>query len=194
MHDRDYSAELASSNTISNVTIPPPVPAFPPVIVKPSGPRAHELESLATQGPAGALHVRVLGDEIGAASGLKMAYAALTKGTMTLHTAVLLLARRMGLAAELQRELEESQAAAWQRMAVIPFLPADAGRWIGEMREIAASFRDVGVTSGFHEGAEAMFQLLAATPFASETRETLDRTRSVDDTIAALAELLDRDE
>ena len=134
------------------------------------------------------LWVRVIGDDIGRASGLKMVYAGLTKGTMTLHTAVLMAAQRLGLYPELTRELGESQQQAHARMGVIPFLPADAARWIGEMEEIAATFQQAGVTSAFHEGAAEIFRALADTPFAEETRETLDRSRTLEQTIRVLAE------
>ena len=42
------------------------------------------------------LDIRPLGDKVGKASAIKMCYAALTKGTMTLHTAVLLVAEGLG--------------------------------------------------------------------------------------------------
>ena len=74
-------------------------------------------------------------------------------------------------------------------MGVIPVLPADAGRWTGEMREIARTFRDAGLPGGFHEAAEAIFELMDATPYASETRETLDRSRTLEETIRTFAEL-----
>ena len=156
-----------------------------------SGPAAGDLEVL-QRPPSGdreeaELLVRVVGDEIGRASGLKMVYAGLTKGTMTLQTAVLMAAHRLGLYDELTRELGESQQPALARMGVIPFLPADAGRWIGEMEEIATTFAGVDVTPAFHEGAAEIFRALAATPFAQETRETLDRSRTLEDTIAVLA-------
>ena len=76
-------------------------------------------------------------------------------------------------------------------MAVIPFLPADAGRWIGEMQEIAATFAAAGVTPGFHEGAEAVFRLMNETPFAAETRETLDRSRTLEQVLRVFAEQAD---
>jgi len=156
-----------------------------------SGPHALELEALQEPPAEGRdepeVLVRVVGDRIGQASGLKMVYAGLTKGTMTLHAAVLVAAQRLGLYAELIRELGESQEQALARMGVIPFLPADAGRWIGEMEEISATFSEVGVTSGFHDGAAAIFRAMAATPFAEETRESLDRTRTLEDMIRVLA-------
>jgi len=131
---------------------------------------------------------------VGRASALKMCYAGLTKGTWTLHTAVLLAAEAEGLLQPLLEEFRDSQGQALALMeARIPRLPADSGRWIGEMEEIAKTFRDAGVTPGFHEGAAAVFRLLAATPFAAETRETIDADRSMADTVRAAAKLLGGD-
>ena len=53
-----------------------------------------------------------LGDEIGTASAMKMAYSALNKGTDALLAAVLLAAERLGVREPLMRELESSQAEA----------------------------------------------------------------------------------
>jgi 3-hydroxyisobutyrate dehydrogenase-like beta-hydroxyacid dehydrogenase len=158
-----------------------------------SGPRAKWLEGLAGRGERGGMAVIGLGEEIGRASAIKMAYAALTKGTMTLQTAVLVAAMRLGVFEELGREFEKSQPEAWARMRILPFLPADSGRWIGEMEQIAATFRDAGVPDGFHRGAAAIFRIMAATPFAAESRETLDRSRSLEDAIRVFAEHLPED-
>ncbi len=127
----------------------------------------------------------------GAASGLKMCYAGLTKGQWTLYTAVLLAAERLGLSDALKSEFEFSQQAALKDMQQrVPRLPADSQRWIGEMEEIAATFEDAGVPSGFHQGAAEIFKLLAKTPFASETRETIDASRTMEDSISVYAEHL----
>ena len=132
--------------------------------------------------------VRAMGAEVGRASGIKMCYAALTKGTFTLHTAVLVAAEVMGLTAELDRELRDSQQAVHARMAAtVPGLPADAARWIGEMVEIAATFADAGVTPKFHQGAAEIFRLLAETRFATETRENMDPNRGLEEVIPVYA-------
>jgi hypothetical protein len=119
-----------------------------------------------------------------------MTYAALTKGTMTLQAAVLVAAMRLGVFEELCREFEKSQPEARARMNVLPFLPADSERWIGEMEQIASTFFDAGVPDDFHRGAAKIFRVMAATPFAAESRETLDRTRSLEDAIRVFAEHL----
>ena len=162
------------------------------------GPGPRFYVSGADTGPMQALdgkgfQVKAVGSEAGRASALKMCYAGLTKGTWTLHAAVLLAAEGHGLTAELREEFEYSQAPALAAMeARTPRLPADSGRWIGEMEEIAKTFAEAGVPSGFHEGAAAIFRILAETPFASETRENFDAARTMEETIRVAAGLLDK--
>ena len=135
--------------------------------------------------------VKSLGEIVGRASGIKMCYAALTKGTSTLQVALLTAAESMGLTEELRQELAYSQAAALQSMeSTIPRLPPNAHRWVGEMEEIASTFAQVGVTSHFHLGAAAIYRLLEATSFANESPETIDPDRTLARTIeAAVAQL-----
>ncbi|MEM1200483.1 MAG: DUF1932 domain-containing protein [Pseudomonadota bacterium] len=133
--------------------------------------------------------VSAVGTEPGRASALKMSYAGLTKGTWTLHTAVLLAAQQLGVLPELLNEFRISQAATLKDMeGRISRLPADSGRWIGEMEEIASTFASAGVTPGFHEGAAEIFRLLSQTPFASETRETIDPNRTMEQALAVFGE------
>lgn len=133
-----------------------------------------------------------IGPNIGEASSLKMVYAGLTKGTWTLHTAVLMAAKRLGVLDPLLAEFERSQSATLKDMrGRTPFLPADSGRWVGEMEEIAATFASAGVSDGFHKGAASVFRVLAKTPFALETRQTLDRSRTLEQALDAYVQHLD---
>ncbi len=153
-----------------------------------SGADTKPMEALGESLGGKGFQVISLGAGAGRASALKMCYAGLTKGTWTLHTAVLLAAEAQGLSAELRDEFLYSQGQALAQMeARVPKLPADSERWIGEMEEIAKTFAGAGVTPGFHEGAAAVFRLLAETPFASETRETIDGERTLEDTIREAA-------
>ena len=152
-----------------------------------SGPDTSALEAL--DGPN--LRVRRLGDEVGQASAMKMVYAAVTKGTFTLHAAALTAARVHGLSGPFQAELAESlpaEFAAMRRMT--PRLPLDAARWVGEMHEIAGTFAAAGLPADFHRGAAQVFELLARTPIAAETRETVDPSRTLDDALEIYAETL----
>lgn len=122
-----------------------------------SGPHAAELAELP-------LDVRVLeGRAVGDASALKMCYAALTKGLTALATEQLLAAERLGLAAELQAELADSQPVlqAWTRRAVPNMFPK-AYRWIAEMEEIAATLAAAGLTPKMLEGAAEVFRAVEA--------------------------------
>ena len=124
--------------------------------------------------------VRVIGSEIGRASGLKMCSAALRKGTLALQTAVLIAAEAMGLGEEFEKEMLGSREALYREMeSGTRRLPSVAARYIGEMEEIAAAFSSVGVTPKFHQGAHEVYRLLAGTPYASETPDTIDDGRSL---------------
>ncbi len=152
-----------------------------------SGPDAELLLPLG--GPD--LNVVSLGPKIGRASALKMCYAALTKGTMTLDTAVLLAGTQLGVYDELMAELTGSQQPALKRMENrVPWLAADAERWTGEMEEIAATFGAAGLPVNFHLAAAEIFRLLATTPLAEETRESADRSRTLGETMRLFAETL----
>jgi 3-hydroxyisobutyrate dehydrogenase-like beta-hydroxyacid dehydrogenase len=125
-------------------------------------------------------------------SAIKMCYAGLTKGTWALYAVVLLAAERLGVRPMLMQEFRDSQSAEVKRMeARLPFVPADAGRWTGEMEEIAKCFRDAGVPGDFHEGAAEIYRILARTPYASETRETLDKSRTLEQSVPVFAAHID---
>ncbi|MDP6707881.1 MAG: DUF1932 domain-containing protein [Alphaproteobacteria bacterium] len=154
-----------------------------------SGPDTSALEALA--GPE--IMVKPVGAEVGRASGVKMCYAALTKGTFTLQTAVLIAAEALGLRDELTEEFRFSQKPALERMeSMVPRIPADSARWIGEMQEIQATFASAGVSPAFHQGAEWVFELLSRTPFAAETRESMDTSRDLDESVRVYAAHLGR--
>ncbi|MDA0997324.1 MAG: DUF1932 domain-containing protein [Proteobacteria bacterium] len=152
-----------------------------------SGPDTAPMRALDGKG----FEVIELGTEIGRASAMKMTFAAVTKGSWTLWTAILLSAHRLGLYDALIAEFAHSQETTLANMKDrVPFLPADAGRWVGEMQEIAKTFREAGVSGDFLDGAAWVFELLDQTPFASETRETMDRSRTLEDSIRVYAATL----
>jgi 3-hydroxyisobutyrate dehydrogenase-like beta-hydroxyacid dehydrogenase len=125
-----------------------------------SGPDCGPFEELASAG----LTVRVVGPEVGQASGLKMLYASSTKGTIALWTELLVAARALGLSDELQRVFEEGRSSIAGRVTgSIPGMPWRAGRWIGEMEEIAATFEGVGMTPRILLGAADMYRLVSET-------------------------------
>lgn len=167
---------------------PPPLSA-PPTRLYVSGPEAARLAVLEDD----RLTVRDLGPEPGRASAVKMCYAALTKGSWTLFAALSTAAHRLGVGETLDREFAESQAAVRERQrGMLPRLPLDAGRWIGEMEEIAATLDAAGLPDGFHRAAAEMFRLLDGTPFAAESRQDWDGNRTPEQTVAAVSDVIDR--
>jgi len=152
-----------------------------------SGPDADVVAVLDGKG----IIVKVVGPDVGQASGIKMCYAALTKGTHTLQVALLTAAQKMGLTEQLKEEFAFSQQGALAAMeSGISRLPANAHRWIGEMEEISSTFASLGVTPHFHMGAADVYKLLNETPFAEETPETIDKNRSTWDTISVAADMV----
>ena len=115
-----------------------------------------------------------------AASALKMAYAAYTKGSAALLLAVRALAASAGVEGELLQEWQWSQKGLAERSANAAAGTAPkAWRFSGEMREIAATFQAAGLPGGFHEAAEDVYDRLASFKDASEPPD-------VDRVVAAL--------
>lgn len=138
------------------------------------------------------LTLRDLGPTPGRASAMKMCYAALTKGSWTLFAALATAAHRLGVGPDLDAELADSQAAVRDRQhAMLPRLPLDAGRWVGEMEEIADTLEAAGLPGGFHQAAADMFRLLDGTPYAAETRQDWDTSRTPEQTVAAVSDVID---
>jgi 3-hydroxyisobutyrate dehydrogenase-like beta-hydroxyacid dehydrogenase len=98
----------------------------------------------------------------GAASALKMAYAAWTKGTSALLMTIRAFAIDQGVDEALLAEWERSQPglAARSERAVADNA-RKAWRFVGEMDEIAASLAAVGLPGGFHEAAAEVYRRLA---------------------------------
>jgi 3-hydroxyisobutyrate dehydrogenase-like beta-hydroxyacid dehydrogenase len=167
----------------------PPAPGARGPRLYASGPAAPALARLRDHG----LDVRVLGPEIGQASGLKMCYAALTKGLTALATEALAAGRALGLEEALRAELRESQGAllAWIERSVSG-MPPKAARWVGEMEEIAATFGAVGLPAGMPEGAAALYRWVSATRLGDELPEVRQRDQTAEDVVALLAAALTR--
>lgn len=111
---------------------------------------------------AGPLEVSLIGDEIGKASALKMCYAAYTKGTTALLTAILALAEASGVHTELSAQWERDEPGFSQRAERrARRVTAKAWRFSGEMDEIASTFGTAGLPNGFHAAAGEIYRRLA---------------------------------
>jgi 3-hydroxyisobutyrate dehydrogenase-like beta-hydroxyacid dehydrogenase len=124
-----------------------------------SGPRADEVRVLFNRSM---LDARVAEGPPYAASTVKMAYAAWTKGSSALLLAARALARAGGVERTLLTEWSLSQKALGQQSERAAGAAAAKGwRWVAEMEEIAASMAAAGLPSGFHEAAADIFDRAA---------------------------------
>lgn len=130
-----------------------------------SGARAPEIAELFS---ASMLAAKAIGPEPGAASALKIAYAAWTKCTDALLLAIRTLAVHEGVDQALLEEWSISQPELERRCqrAAAVAVPK-MWRYVGEMEEIAETFRAAGLPGGFHLAAAEICQRL--TPFKDQT-------------------------
>ena len=147
-----------------------------------SGEHASVLAELDGKG----IKVPVLNGPVGRASGLKMCYAAITKGTSALYASTLMTAKSLGLYEDLIREMQGSQASTLAAMDGVKSISARAFRWIGEMEEIAATFEDAGAAPKIHLGAAETFQQIADSSIGHERVGTVERDRTLEQTIEQL--------
>ena len=134
-----------------------------------SGARAAEIAAL-FQGSM--LDARAIGAEPGAASALKVAYAAWTKGTDALILAIRAYAAHEGVDQALLEEWAISQPTLQKKCdrAAAVAVPK-MWRYVGEMREIAEAFENAGLPGGFHSAAAELCERFAC--FKDQTEPPL---------------------
>jgi 3-hydroxyisobutyrate dehydrogenase-like beta-hydroxyacid dehydrogenase len=120
-----------------------------------SGEEAASVAPLFSDGPLEAI---VLDGGVGAASALKMTYAAWTKGTAALLVAIRATAHEHGVDDALLHEWALSQPRLAERYERAVESSAEKGwRWVSEMREIAQTFAAADQPDGFHQAAAEVF-------------------------------------
>jgi L-threonate 2-dehydrogenase len=154
----------------------PPRPGYSPHIYA-AGPAVVQTAVLRDWG----IDWRPISGPIGAASGLKLSYAGITKGTTAIAAAMLLGAARFGCGEALIAELSASQPQMLDRMRRnIPTMYDKAYRWVGEMEEIS-DFLDANPASrDMYSAIARLYDFLAAaeaepSPGPSNAIKTLDR-------------------
>jgi len=137
---------------------PPRVPGTTRLYL--SGPGADDVAALFAGTP---LDARVVAGGVGAASALKMTYAAYTKGISALLLALRATARFHEVDDALLAEWAISQPdlAGLCDLAEANSRPK-AWRWIAEMEEIADTFAAAGQPDGFHRAAAAVYRDVTA--------------------------------
>jgi 3-hydroxyisobutyrate dehydrogenase-like beta-hydroxyacid dehydrogenase len=143
-----------------------------------SGERAREVAEVFAKSM---LDARAIGPEPGAASALKVAYAAWTKGTDAMLLAIRAYASHEGVDDALLEEWRISQPQLEKRCdrAAAGATPK-AWRYVGEMEEIAEAFARAGLPAGFHRAAAELCARLESfkdrtdpAPTIAEVIETL---------------------
>jgi 3-hydroxyisobutyrate dehydrogenase-like beta-hydroxyacid dehydrogenase len=150
---------------------PPVMPGFIRLYL--SGPKAGDVRDLFDGSPVDARVVdhelRAGGEAVGAASAVKMAYAAWTKGSAALLLTARALARAEGVEETLLAEWGISQPGLEARSAGAAGAAAAKGwRWIAEMEEIAATMAAAGLPEGFHQAAAEIYRRFPPTDSAGK--------------------------
>ena len=149
-----------------------------------SGPRAPEV---AEAGPSW-LDLRIVGAEIGLASAVKMCTASVYKGQTALLAHALVTAHANGVLAEVLDDLHDSFPRQVDRAArLLAVSTTKAGRYVGEMREIAATQADVGLTPALFEAMAEVYSRLAATELAADSPESISESPLLEDVLEQIA-------
>lgn len=123
---------------------------------------------------ASMLDARSIGAEPGAASALKVAYAAWTKCTDALILTIRAFAAHEGIDRALLDEWSISQPALEKKCIRAAAVAAPKmWRYVGEMKEIAEAFAAAGLPTGFHRAAAEVSDRLACFKDQTEPAPTL---------------------
>jgi len=124
-----------------------------------SGNKAEVIKDCFQNGP---VETKIVGDEVGKASALKMCYAAYSKGTTALLASILATAEALDVREELYRQWDLDEPASSEQInRRVLRSTAKAWRFAGEMKEIATTFEEAGLPDGFHKAAAEIFQRMA---------------------------------
>jgi 3-hydroxyisobutyrate dehydrogenase-like beta-hydroxyacid dehydrogenase len=157
-----------------------PPPWKPGTRVYLSGGRAGEIADL----PLDGVETIVVGHEVGTASAVKMSTASVYKGTSALLAQALLAAHANGV---LEHVLDDLRAGAPELVGRIErrlaMAASKSGRYVGEMREIAATQEAAGLTPALFQAMAEVYTALAETPLAASAPEDLPEELALTDVL-----------
>ena len=126
-----------------------------------SGKLAEKLHFLSGKG----IEIIILDGSDFQASAMKMVYASITKGSKALVAGAFIVAKKNNVYQELIEELEYSEEFFHDvALKQVPGIKHKAYRWIGEMNEISLTYKDSGLTGGFHSESEKIYELIKDLP------------------------------
>jgi 3-hydroxyisobutyrate dehydrogenase-like beta-hydroxyacid dehydrogenase len=121
-----------------------------------------DAESFSRCFTSGPLETANMGDTIGKASALKMTFAAYTKGTSALLSAILAVAEGQGVLEDLLHQWSRGGSDfSEETIDRVRRVTAKAWRFEGEMYEIADTFARSGLPDGFHQASAEVFHRMA---------------------------------
>ena len=121
------------------------------------------------------METSIIGESVGKASALKMCFAAYTKGTTALLSSILAVAEALDVREELTHQWSRGGSEfAEQTVRRVRNVTAKAWRFVGEMEEIAATFRGAGMPGEFHAAAAEIYRRIADFKEAQEVPPLAD--------------------
>jgi 3-hydroxyisobutyrate dehydrogenase-like beta-hydroxyacid dehydrogenase len=158
-----------------------------------SGKHAQQVADALKNTPS--LDVRVVGDQIGQASGLKMCYGTMTKGMTAVALHACVTARSFELDDVFFDELKRSMPYAFDMLnKSIPDMAPKAVRWVREVEEIANTHESVGLSPKMFEGAAETYRFVAErTTLGKEIIEDRKNGNSVHDVLEIMVESMAKD-
>jgi 3-hydroxyisobutyrate dehydrogenase-like beta-hydroxyacid dehydrogenase len=148
-----------------------------------SGPRADEIAALPFEG----VERIVVGGEVGSASAVKMSTASVYKGTSALLAQALRAAHENGV---LEHVLADLRAAAPELVRNaerrIGMAASKSGRYVDEMREIAATQAAAGLTPALFEAIAEVYAQMSETPLARSSPEDVPTEASLEQVLDGL--------
>ena len=133
------------------------------------------------------LEIRVVGDEVGLASAVKMCTASMYKGSTALLLHALATAHAHGVLPHVLDDLGDAFprqiGSAGRHIAVAA---TKAERFVGEMHEIAATQASVGLTPALFEALADVYDAVSRTPLATRPPEAVPAAPELVDVLAQL--------
>ncbi|GAA3914624.1 DUF1932 domain-containing protein [Actinoplanes auranticolor] len=159
----------------------PPPSARPGARIYLSGPQAQAVAGLPWDGQVTPV---VLGDELGPASALKMCTAGIYKGMTALITQAMRTAGRHGV---LEQVLADLARNGLDDTAGVVSAATKAHRFVDEMREIAVTQQEAGLTPALFEALAVVYADIAGTGLAAGAPESADRQLAPEEIVRRLS-------
>jgi 3-hydroxyisobutyrate dehydrogenase-like beta-hydroxyacid dehydrogenase len=154
-----------------------------PTRVHLSGPAAAEVAAAAPEW----IEARTVGDAVGFASAVKMCTASMYKGSSALLAQALVTAQAHGVLAQVLDDLGDAFPQLIDRAArVLAVSATKSERFVGEMREIAATQASVGLTPHLFEAMAEVYGSMAMGQVASQPPEAVAAEPSLTDVLGGL--------